>query len=50
MIVIMRDARGKYNEKGFMCSECDEHSDYEENFCANCGAYMGSEPKRLEGE
>jgi hypothetical protein len=38
--ISLDDFRGKYNERGFMCSECGEHSDYEENFCPNCGARM----------
>lgn len=48
--ISLDDFRGKYNENGFMCSECGEHSDFEENFCPNCGARMeestdGCEPK-----
>ena len=38
--ISLDDFHGKYNENGFKCSECDEHSDYEENFCPNCGADM----------
>lgn len=38
--ISLDDFRGKYNDRGYKCSECDEHSDYEENFCPNCGADM----------
>ena len=38
--ISLDDFRGKYNENGFICSECGEHSDFEENFCPNCGAKM----------
>ena len=38
--ISLDDFRGKYNENGFMCSECGEHSDFEENFCPNCGCRM----------
>ena len=38
--ISLDDFCGKYNEKGFKCSECGEHSDYEENFCPNCGVDM----------
>ena len=38
--ISLDDFRGKYNENGYKCSECDEHSDYKENFCPNCGARM----------
>ena len=38
--ISLDDFRGKYNDRGYKCSECDEHSDYEENFCPNCGAEM----------
>ena len=38
--ISLDDFRGKYNENGFMCSECGEHSDFEENFCPNCGTKM----------
>ena len=38
--ISLDDFRGKYNENGYKCSECDEHSDYKENFCPNCGAKM----------
>lgn len=38
--ISLDDFRGKYNENGYKCSECDEHSDYKENFCPNCGADM----------
>ena len=39
--ISLDDSRGKYNDYGYKCSECGEHSDYEENFCHNCGADMG---------
>jgi hypothetical protein len=45
--ISLDDFRGKYNENGFMCSECNKHSDYEENFCPNCGAKM-VEPQESE--
>ena len=38
--ISLDDFRGKYNENGYKCSECDEHSDYKENFCPHCGAKM----------
>lgn len=38
--ISLDDFRGKYNTCGYKCSECDEHSDYEENYCPNCGARM----------
>ena len=38
--ISLDDFRGKYNDRGYKCSECDEHSDYEEDFCPNCGADM----------
>lgn len=38
--ISLDDFRGKYNENGYKCSECGEYSDYEENFCPNCGARM----------
>lgn len=38
--ISLDDFRGKYNEFGYKCSECGEQSDYDENFCANCGAQM----------
>ena len=38
--ISLDDFRGKYNDNGFMCSECGEHSDFEENFCSNCGCRM----------
>lgn len=41
--ISLDDFRGKYNDYGFKCSECDEHIDYEASFCPNCGAYMGKE-------
>ena len=41
--ISLDDSRGKYNDYGFKCSECGEHSDYEENFCPNCGADMRGE-------
>lgn len=43
--ISLDDFRGKYNENGFKCSECGEHSDYEENFCPNCGAKMQEDEK-----
>lgn len=42
--ISLDDFRGKYNDYGYKCSECGEHSDYEENYCPNCGASM------MEGE
>lgn len=41
--ISLDDSRGKYNDYGYKCSECGEHSDYEENFCPNCGADMRGE-------
>ena len=41
--ISLDDFRGKYNDYGYKCSECGEHSDYEENFCPNCGAKMEGE-------
>ena len=41
--ISLDDFRGKYNEFGYKCSECKEQSDYEENFCPNCGADMRGE-------
>ena len=38
--ISLDDFRGKYNTCGYKCSECGEHSDYEENFCPWCGAKM----------
>ena len=38
--ISLDDFRGKYNTCGYKCSECGEHSEYEENFCPNCGADM----------
>ncbi len=38
--ISLDDFRGKYNENGYKCSMCGEHSNYEENFCPNCGADM----------
>lgn len=38
--ISLDDFRGKYNENGFMCSECGEHIDFEENYCPNCGSRM----------
>ena len=38
--ISLDDFRGKYNECGYRCSECGEHSDYKENFCPNCGTKM----------
>lgn len=46
--ISLDDFRGKYNENGFKCSECGEHSDFEENFCPNCGCRM-FEPQESEG-
>lgn len=41
--ISLDDFRGKYNDYGYKCSECGEHSDYEANFCPNCGARMVQE-------
>ena len=38
--ISLDDFRGRYNDYGYKCSECGEHSDYEENFCPNCGTDM----------
>lgn len=38
--VSLDDFRGKYNDYGYKCSKCDEHLDYEANYCPNCGARM----------
>ena len=38
--ISLDDFRGKYNTNGYKCSECGEQSDYEENYCPNCGADM----------
>lgn len=38
--ISLDDFRGKYNTCGYKCSECSEHSDYEENYCPNCGTIM----------
>ena len=38
--ISLDDFRGKYNVYGYKCSECGEHSEYEENYCPNCGADM----------
>lgn len=38
--ISLDDYRGKYNDYGYKCSECGEHSDYEANFCPNCGTRM----------
>ena len=38
--ISLDDSRGKYNDYGYKCSECGEHSEYEENYCPNCGARM----------
>ena len=38
--ISLDDFRGKYNENGYKCSECGNQSDYEENYCPNCGADM----------
>ena len=38
--ISLDDSRGKYNDYGYKCSECGEHSEYEENYCPNCGADM----------
>lgn len=38
--ISLDDFRGKYNENGYKCSECGNQSDYEENYCPNCGARM----------
>lgn len=38
--ISLDDFRGRYNEFGYKCSECGEQSDYEENYCPNCGAEM----------
>lgn len=38
--ISLDDFRGKYNDYGYKCSECGEHSEYEENYCHNCGARM----------
>ena len=53
--ISLDDFRGKYNENGYKCSECDEHSDYKENFCPNCGADMRQRkeivpPSECEGD
>lgn len=42
--ISLDDFRGKYNTNGYKCSECGEHSEYEENYCANCGADMRETP------
>ncbi len=38
--ISLDDSRGKYNDYGYKCSECGEHSEYEENYCPNCGCSM----------
>ena len=38
--ISLDDFRGRYNEFGYKCSECGEQSDYEENYCPNCGVDM----------
>lgn len=42
--ISLDDFRGKYNTCGYKCSECGEHSEYEENYCPNCGADMRETP------
>lgn len=35
------DSNAPYREHGaYKCSNCDGHSDFEENYCPNCGARM----------
>ena len=38
--ISLDDGRGRYNDRGFKCSECGGHSDYDDNFCCDCGADM----------
>lgn len=35
------DANAQYGEEGaYRCTNCGYHSDFEENYCSNCGARM----------
>ena len=48
--ISLDDFRGKYNENGFVCSSCGGHSDYEENFCPDCGRRMTDVPDINDGK
>lgn len=38
------DSNAPYREHGaYKCSNCDGHSDFEENYCPNCGARLDSD-------
>lgn len=38
------DANARYREEGaYKCTNCGYHSDFEENYCSNCGARMDGE-------
>lgn len=46
--ISLDDFRGKYNTYGYKCSECGEHSEYEEKYCPNCGADMRGESNETD--